>query len=299
MTKETEIIMKKERSSMISTLKCKSQALLKRIGHALIGEISDQTQLIETLREVQSRHVISSEALSMIEGVLEVADMQVREVMVPRSQMMVIKKEAKVSEILACIVDSAHSRFPVIGDNRDDIEGIILAKDMLNFFANEDHHTLELKEYMRPAVFIPESKRLNVLLRDFQAKRNHIALVVDEYGGVSGLVTIEDVLEEIVGEIEDEHDIDDDSNITSHGEGVYTVRALTEIDEFNQFFRSDFRKSNFDTIGGIVMNAFAHMPQRGEEIELGNFRFKVSRADHRRIHSLRVIRIAVTGSSRT
>lgn len=263
-----------------------------------MGEISDKSRLVEILRDVQSRNIISSETLSMIEGVMEVTDMQVREVMVPRSQMTVIDRDAKADAILACIIESAHSRFPVIGDNRDDVDGIILAKDMLNFFAKEDHHSLDLKEYMRPAVFIPESKRLNVLLKDFRANRNHMALVVDEYGGVSGLVTIEDVLEEIVGEIEDEHDVEEDSNITSQGEGVYTVQALTEIDEFNEFFKSDFRNDKFETIGGIVMNAFGYMPQRGEEIERGNFRFKVSRADHRRIHSLRVIRIAVTGSSR-
>ena len=289
--------MKKERPIRASTLKSRSRELLKRIGHALIGEISDKSRLMEILREVQSRNVISSETLSMIEGVMEVTDMQVREVMVPRSQMKVIDKDASADDILACIIKSAHSRFPVIGDNRDDVEGIILAKDMLNFFAKEDHHTLDLKEYMRPAVFIPESKRLNVLLRDFRTNRNHMALVVDEYGGVAGLVTIEDVLEEIVGEIEDEHDLEEDSNITSHGEAVFTVQALTEIDEFNDFFKADFRNDKFDTIGGIIMNAFGHMPQRGEELERGNFRFKVTRADHRRIHSLRVIRVAVTGSS--
>ncbi len=290
--------MKEERPGRTSALKSSSRKLIKRIGHALIGEISDKSRLVEILRDVQSRNVISSETLSMIEGVMEVTDMQVREVMVPRSQMTVIDRDASADDILACIIESAHSRFPVIGDNRDDVDGIILAKDMLNFFAKEDRHSLDLKEYMRPAVFIPESKRLNVLLKDFRANRNHMALVVDEYGGVSGLVTIEDVLEEIVGEIEDEHDVEEDSNITSQGEGVYTVQALTEIDEFNEFFKSDFRNDKFETIGGIIMNAFGYMPQRGEEIERGNFRFKVSRADHRRIHSLRVIRIAVTGSSR-
>lgn len=289
--------MNKERPSKTSALKSRSRNLLKQIGHTLIGEIDDKTHLLETLRAAQSRNVISSETLSMIEGVMEVTDMQVREVMIPRSQMIVIDSDANANDILACIIDCAHSRFPVIGNNRDDVEGIILAKDMLNFFAKEDYKTLDLKEYMRPAVFIPESKRLNVLLKDFRANRNHMALVVDEYGGVAGLVTIEDVLEEIVGEIEDEHDVEEDNNISSHGEGVYTVQSLTEVDEFNDFFKSDFRSDKFDTIGGIIMNAFGHMPQRGEEIELGNFLFKINRADHRRIHSLRVIRIAVTGSS--
>ncbi len=289
--------MKEERSGKAFTLMSRGRNLLKRIGHVLIGEINDKSHLVEIIRDVQSRNVISSETLSMIEGVLEVTDMQVREAMIPRSQMIVIESDANAEDILACIIESAHSRFPVIGDNRDDIEGIILAKDMLDFFAKEDYKTLDLKEYMRPAAFVPESKRLNVLLRDFRANRNHMALVVDEYGGVSGLVTIEDVLEEIVGEIEDEHDIEEDNNIVSHGEGVYTVQALTEIDEFNAFFKSDFRNDKFDTIGGIVMNAFGYMPQRGEEIELGNFLIKISRSDHRRIHSLRVIRVAVTASS--
>lgn len=163
---------------------------------------------------------------------------------------------------------------------------------MLNFFAKEDHHALDLREYLRPAVFIPESKRLNVLLRDFRSNRNHMAIVVDEYGGIAGLVTIEDVLEEIVGEIEDEHDVEDDSTISFHGDGVYTVQALTEIDEFNREFRSNFSNEKFDTIGGIVMNAFGYMPKRGEEIVISPFHFKVTRADRRRIHSLRVIKMA-------
>ncbi len=281
--------MKDDRFNPASALTGRGRGLLKRIGQLLTGDISNKTQLIEVLRSAKSRSVISSETLSMIEGVMEVTDMQVREVMVPRSQMTVIERDASADEILACIVDSAHSRFPVIGETRDNIEGIILAKDMLNFFAKEDHSALDLREYLRPAVFIPESKRLNVLLRDFRSNRNHMAVVVDEYGGVAGLVTIEDVLEEIVGEIEDEHDLEEDSMITSHGEGVYTVQALTELQEFNDFFQSSFKSNKFDTIGGIVMNAFGHMPQRGEEIEVDDFQIKVIRADDRRIHSLRVI----------
>lgn len=288
--------MKKARPKRASSLKNRIRNLLQRIGNALTDEISDTAGLKETLRDVQSRNVISSESLSMIEGVMEVTDTKVREVMVPRSQMVVIKHDACTRDIIRKIVDSSHSRFPVIGDNRDDIEGIIMAKDMLNFFANEEQEHLDLKEYMRPAVFVPESKRLNVLLSEFRTNRNHMALVIDEYGGVAGLVTIEDVLEEIVGEIEDEHDVEEESNISSHGEGVYSVQALTEIDEFNDFFRSDFRNDKFETIGGIIMNAFGYMPQRGEEIEMGNFLFKVTRADHRRIYSFRVMRVSVTGA---
>ncbi|MCU7836644.1 MAG: CBS domain-containing protein [gamma proteobacterium symbiont of Taylorina sp.] len=282
--------------------------VLEQIGHALIGEVKDKPQLVKLLRDAQLRDVISSETLSMIEGVMEVTDTQVREVMVPRSQMTIIERHDNVEKILSIIIESAHSRFPVIGDNRDDIEGILLAKDMLTIFLNrknnnsqtdkqflnEEFQTMDLREYMRPAVFIPESKRLNVLLRDFRSNRNHMAMVVDEYGGVSGLVTIEDVLEEIVGEIEDEHDVDEDSDIVSHGKGAYSVQALTEVNEFNDFFGSDISHDRFDTIGGVIMNAFGYIPQRGEEVELKGFLFKVTHADHRRILSLRLIIAADT-----
>lgn len=272
----------------------KRRNLLEQIGHALVGEVDNKPQLVKLLRDAQLRDVISSETLSMIEGVLEVTDTQVREVMVPRSQMTIIERHDNVDKILANIVDSAHSRFPVIGENRDDIEGILLAKDMLTFFYNKkfnkgQYQSLDLREYVRPVVFIPESKRLNVLLRDFRSNRNHMAMVVDEYGGISGLVTIEDVLEEIVGEIEDEHDVDEDADIISHGEGVYSVQALTEIDDFNDFFHVNIRHNKFDTIGGVVTNAFGYIAKRGEELEFKGFHFKVTRADHRRILSLRVM----------
>ena len=271
----------------------KRRNLLEQIGHALLGDIDDKPQLVKLLRDAQLRDVISSETLSMIEGVMEVTDTQVREVMVPRSQMTVIERHDKIDKILSCIIDSTHSRFPVIGENRDDIEGILLAKDMLMLFFNkefkkEDYHSLDLVDYMRPAVFIPESKRLNVLLRDFRANRNHMAMVVDEYGGISGLVTIEDVLEEIVGEIEDEHDVDEECDIVSQGKGVYSIQALTEIDDFNDFFNSQISHGKFDTIGGVVTNAFGHIAQRGEEVDIKGFRFKVIRAEHRRIISLRM-----------
>ncbi len=269
----------------------KGRNLLKKIGRSLVGEIKDKSHLLTILRDVQSRNVISNETLSMIEGVMDVTDMQVREVMIPRSQMVVIKSDASADEIIPHIIDSAHSRFPVIGDNRDDVDGIILAKDMLNFFAKEKHETLDLREYMRPAVFIPESKRLNVLLKDFRVKRNHIAIVIDEYGGVAGLVTIEDVLEEIVGEIEDEYDVEEEADIVAHGKGIYIVQALTELDNFNDFFKSKLSSNKFETIGGIIMNAFGYMPQRGEEITLEKLLFKVTRADHRRIYQFKVSKV--------
>ena len=280
-------------SSLIKNYRGKRRNLLEQIGHALIGEVDDKPQLVKLLRDAQSRDVISSETLSMIEGVMEVTDSQVRDVMVPRSQMTIIKRHDDIDKILASIVDSAHSRFPVIGENRDDIEGILLAKDMLTLVTRkspekEQYQSIDLREYMRPAVFIPESKRLNVLLRDFRSNRNHMAMVVDEYGGIAGLVTIEDVLEEIVGEIEDEHDTGEDNNIVSHGEGVYSVQALTEIDEFNEFFDAGLSDVKFVTIGGVVTNLFGHIAQRGEEVEFKGFHFKVTRADYRRILSLRL-----------
>lgn len=263
-----------------------NRSLLERIGHALIGEITDQSQLLDVLSDAAARHVISRDVLSMLEGVMKVSSMQVREVMIPRSQMVVIERSATAEEIIAAIVTSAHSRFPVMGENRDDIEEIILAKDLLSFFAKEDHQSLDLGDYLRPAVFIPESKRLNVLLNEFRANRNHIAIVVDEYGGVSGLVTIEDVLEEIVGEIEGEHDVDEESPIVSNGNGIYSIQSLTDIETFNDYFNTDFSDDEFDTIGGLVMNAFGYMPKRDEEIEMGGFKIKVIRADQRRIHLL-------------
>ena len=268
--------------------------ILEQIGHVLVGEINNKSQLVKLLRDAQLRDVISSETLSMIEGVLEVTDTQVRDVMVPRSQMTIIERNDDINKILASIIDSTHSRFPVIGENRDDIEGILLAKDMLTFFNNlksekKKSSALDLKEYIRPAVFIPESKRLNVLLRDFRSNRNHMAMVVDEYGGIAGLVTIEDVLEEIVGEIEDEYDVEEDSDIVSHGEGIYSIQALTEVDDFNEFFNLKIDNKKFDTIGGVITNAFGYIPQRGEEIKLNNLQFKVTRADHRRILSLKLV----------
>ncbi len=283
--------MKEERANPTLPQDEGSRSILERIGHALIGEISDESQLLDMLRDAEARHVISHDVLLMIEGVMQVSTMQVREIMIPRSQMVVIERHAIAEEILAIIVNSAHSRFPVIGENRDDIEGIMLAKDLVKFFANDDHRSLDIREYLRPAVFIPESKRLNVLLKEFRATRNHIAIIVDEYGGVSGLVTIEDVLEEIVGEIEDEHDIDEESPIIAHGNGVYSVQSLTDIEHFNDYFKTDFSDDEFDTIGGLVMNAFGYMPRRGEDIEMGGYKFKVIRGDRRRLHLLQLQRL--------
>jgi len=263
---------------------------LDRLGQVLLGEPRDREQLIELLRSAQQRELLDLDALAMIEGVLQVSEMQVRDIMIPRSQMVVVERDAPLEEMLPVIIDSAHSRFPVVGDSRDDVEGILLAKDLLRLRAAEQAgEALEMQDFLRPAAFIPESKRLNVLLNEFRNSHNHMAIVVDEYGGVSGLVTIEDVLEQIVGEIDDEHDIvDDGHDILRHTDNRYTVKALTPIDEFNEYFGSEYSDEEFDTIGGLVMNGFGHVPKRGEEIDIDRFHFKVLRADNRRIHLLQL-----------
>jgi len=240
-----------------------SRSWLEKLSQALSGEPKDRQQLLELLQEAEQRNVMGADALVMIEGVLQVADMQVRDIMVPRAQMTVVERDHELEEMLPIITRSAHSRFPVIGETRDDVVGILLAKDLLPFF-HSDENSFILRELLRPAIFVPESKRLNVLLKEFRASRNHMAIVVDEYGGVAGLVTIEDVLEQIVGEISDEHDIDDDSYFKKHSDTEFTVKALTPIDEFNEQFFSHFNDDEFDTIGGAVINAFGHMPARGD-----------------------------------
>lgn len=260
---------------------------LERLSHAFTGEPQDREQLLNILRDAQQRNLFDHYALAMIEGVFEVAEEQVRDVMIPRSHMVVVDEDAALEEVLQIVVPSGHSRFPVIGDNRDEVVGILLAKDLLQF-ATRAGEKIDLRDIIRPAVFIPESKRLNTLLREFRTNRNHMAIVVDEYGGVSGLVTIEDVLELIVGEIDDEHDQEDGLNIRQHGEGQYLVAALTEIDEFNHFFKSSFDDEEFDTVGGVILGHLGHLPKRGEQVDLGGFHFKVLAADSRRIHRLLV-----------
>jgi magnesium and cobalt transporter len=260
---------------------------LDRISQALLGEPQDREQLVELLRSAQQRDLLEMEALAMIEGVFHVSEMQVRDIMIPRAQMAVVSEDASPEVMLQEVLDTGHSRYPVVGDSRDDVVGILLAKDLLRYFAAEDRAGFDIHEYLRPAVFIPESKRLNVLLREFRDSRNHIAMVVDEYGGVAGLVTIEDVLEQIVGEIEDEHDVDDEAmDILRHADDRYIVKALTSIEDFNEYFGTDYSDEEFDTIGGLVTNRFGHLPARGEQIELDRFTVKVLRADNRRVHLL-------------
>ncbi len=261
---------------------------LEKIGQALVSEISTTDQIVDLLRDCYHRNVIADDALYMLEGVLKVTEMQVREIMIPRSQMVVLKLNDSLEETLQTIISSAHSRFPVIGEDKDDIEGILLAKDLLPYCLENRKQQLEVRDLLRPAVIIPESKRLNVLLKDFRNYRNHIAIVVDEYGGVSGLVTIEDVLEEIVGEIKDEHDVEEENNIIAIAGNEYNVNALTPLDEFNEYFDVDLNDDEFETIGGIVMKAFGHMPVVNESIEIPGFHIVVVDADERRIHQLRI-----------
>ncbi|WP_018953701.1 HlyC/CorC family transporter [Thioalkalivibrio sulfidiphilus] len=260
---------------------------LERLSLAFTGEPRDRAQLIDLLRSAHQRDILDPDALGMIEGVLQVAEMQVRDIMVPRAQMDVVRGDGQLMDILPVITESAHSRFPVVGDSRDEVLGILLAKDLLRYFVDGNTEDFDMRDVLRPAVFVPESKRLNVLLKEFRNSRNHMAIVVDEYGGVAGLVTIEDVLEQIVGEIDDEHDIEDYlTHIMRHPSGRYTVKALTPIDEFNQYFSTDYSEEEFDTIGGLVVNRFGHVPKRGDELVFDRFQVRVLRADNRRVHLL-------------
>ncbi len=265
--------------------------ILQKIISIFSSEPEDRHELIELLRESETRNLLDHDALTMIEGALQVSEMQVRDIMIPRVQMIVIKNDADPEDILATVVESGHSRFPVIGDDTDEITGILLAKDLLNFFSDRENTEFNIKDMMRRASYVPESKRLNVLLREFRSIRNHMAIVVDEYSGVAGLVTMEDVIEEIVGEIEDEHDIDNENYIKPHERNRYTVKAITPIDEFNEFFNTDLSDDEYDTIGGLTLKAFGHVPKRGENIELEGFNVKVLRADKRRIHLMRMNQI--------
>ena len=251
----------------------------------------DRESLIEILRAAENRNLIDPDALIMIEGALQVSEMQVRDIMVPRVQMIVVKNDADPQDILATVVESGHSRFPVIGSDTDEVMGILLAKDLLGYYSSEEEEKFDIKDAMRSAVYVPESKRLNILLREFRANRNHMAIVVDEYSGISGLVTIEDVLEEIVGEIEDEHDIDEEIFIESHGRNRYTVRASAPIEDFNKYFNVQLSDDEYDTMGGLILKAFGHVPKRGELLEYEGFNIKILRADQRRIHLMRITRL--------
>jgi magnesium and cobalt transporter len=260
---------------------------LDKITQAFAHEPRNRAELLEVLHDAHENRLLDSEALSIVEGAIQVADLQVRDIMVPRSQVISIRADQTPREFLPTIVEAAHSRYPVVGESLDDVQGILLAKDLLPLVL-QDGAQVTLKDLLRPATFVPESKRLNVLLREFRSTHNHMAVVIDEYGGMAGLVTIEDVLEQIVGDIEDEHDIEEDSYIKPLPSGDFIVKALTPLDSFNEFFDSAFSDEEFDTVGGLVMHAFGHLPKRNEVTNIGGYRFRVLNANSRRIHLLRL-----------
>jgi magnesium and cobalt transporter len=261
---------------------------LDKISQLFTAEPRNRDDLEDVLTVAAENEVIDEDARSIMEGAMQVSDMQARDIMIPRSQMVVIKADCTLEEILPQIISSAHSRYPVIGESADDIMGILLAKDLLPQILNEDHSQFRIEKLLRRTVVVPESKRLNVLLREFRENRNHMAIVIDEYGGVAGLVTIEDVLEEIVGEIEDETDAEADRFIRKISDDEFFIKALTPIDDFNEYFGTSFSDEEFDTIGGLVTHAFGHMPARNEETTIDNFEFKVINANQRKVDSLRM-----------
>lgn len=271
--------------------------VFKRILRAIQGEPWSRDEILTFLQE--SKSDFDTEEHSMLEGVLEVSETQVRDVMIPRSQMVVLELDQSLAELLGIILESGHSRFPVVGENRDEMVGILLAKDLLRHFTDKTAAEFEIRNFVRPASVIPESKRLNALLKEFRDSHNHMAIVVDEYGGVSGLLTIEDVLEEIVGDIDDEHDTEElqfiQREADKNGRPSYIVRALTRIEDFNEYFDAELLDEDYDTIGGIVLHELGRLPRRGESVSLSGFEFYVTKADRRRIHTLQVQKTVENG----
>jgi magnesium and cobalt transporter len=267
-----------------------NKSWLERISQAFSSGPESVEDVLEILRDAEAQEIIDTDAMSIIEGAMQVLDMRVEEIMIPRSQMITVKANQDPREFLGEIISSAHSRFPVIGDNPDDVIGVLLAKDLLPLAMDGELDWNHIREILRPPNFVPESKRLNQLLKEFKENRNHMAMVVDEYGGTAGLVTIEDVLEQIVGEIEDEHDFDEETHIKAHGDDSWAVKAVTPIDDFNEAFSASFDEEEFDTIGGLVLKEFGHLPRRGETVEFGGLRFTIANADNRVIRLLQVTR---------
>ena len=272
-----------------------NRSWLERLGLFLTGEPEDRDDLLVFLHDAQKRHIIDPEALSMIEGVMKFSELRVRDIMIPRIQMVVVPQDADLENIFPLVIESAHSRYPVIREDRTEVVGILLVKDLLGH--SMKNRSLLVEDIMRPAQFVPESKRLNVLLREFRATRSHMAIVVDEYGAAAGLVTIEDVLEQIVGEIEDEHDFGEEEYIFRKSAQEYTLKALTPIEEFNEYFNSNLDDEEFDTVGGLIVNSLGHLPSRGEKVEIGPFRFVVLHADSRRVHLLKLVLLEDPGIS--
>ncbi len=259
---------------------------VEKIAHAFSGDIKSRKEFLDILEMANRNEVVDDDAMGIIEGALKVSDMQVRDIMIQRAHMQVVKAESSLEEFLPQIGESGHSRYPVIGENPDDVLGILLVKDLLPNILNADHSSFDISRILRPATVVPESKRLNVLLREFRENRNHMAMVIDEYGGVAGLVTIEDVLEEIVGEIEDETDAESDAFIRQTGVATYLIKALTPINEFNDKFGAQFSDDEFDTIGGLVMQQFGYLPSNGEATSIQGFDFQILHCDQRKIHTL-------------
>jgi magnesium and cobalt transporter len=285
--------MKEDRSDNGSV----QRSWIEKLGQALRGEPRDREALVSDLREAQYRGLFDADALSMIEGVLQVTDMQVRDIMIPRSQMVVVSRDAGANQLIAIAIESGHSRFPVIGESRDEVVGVLLAKDLLRYASEEGGAAFAIREVLRPVVFVPGSKRLNVLLKEFRTSRNHIAVVVDDYGGVAGMVTIEDVLEQIVGEIEDEYDVDEESFIRKFSDVSFGVKALTPIDDFNEYFGTGFSDEEFDTIGGLVTAQLGRLPKRGETVVLDRMSFQIVRADNRRLHLMKLTLLPVADAA--
>lgn len=263
--------------------KSANKSWLERLSYALLGEPQDQEQLVNLLRDASEKEILNHDALRMMEGVLHISEMQVEDVMIPKQEMITVSEEQSLADILPIITESQHSRFPVIGDSKNEVIGILLAKDLLSFVNNKPESEFDIHDLLRPAVFIPQSKRLDILLNDFRKKRNHLAIVVDEYGNISGMVTIEDVLEQIVGDIEDEYDIDEQEYIRKHNEANYSIQATCPIEDFNDYFHTQLENQECDTIGGLVLAALGHLPKAGEQITIENIPFTVLKATNRRI----------------
>lgn len=265
----------------------KQRSWLERLSDLLVREPKDREQLMEILRDAGERAIVSADMLHMIESVLHVADMHVRDIMIPKPQMIVIESDSALETILPLVIESGHSRFPVLNNDSQDVIGILLAKDLIKYcLSTAEISQFDIHKILRTAIFVPQSKRLDVLLREFRAGHHHMAVVIDEYGHVAGLVTIEDVLEQIVGDIEDEYDTDEEDEIKKQADGSYIVKATTPIDDFNEYFDSDLNNQEFDTIGGLILQGFGHLPKRGETLKIENFHFKVLHSDNRRIHLL-------------
>ncbi|MBQ13375.1 MAG: magnesium/cobalt efflux protein [Gammaproteobacteria bacterium] len=271
-----------------SSIDSRSRSWIDKIAQFFSDEPTDTKSLLELLRNAEQDQLLDADALSIIEGALQVSSMQVRDIMIPHSQVVTVPSKLPIDDIIKLVTKASHSRYPVVGDNVDNVMGILLAKDLLPSALKKNTSKLSIKDIVRPATFVPESKRLNVLLKEFRETRQHMAIVIDEYGSVCGAVTIEDVLEQIVGEIEDEYDVDDDSYIKKFDEENHIVKAITPVDEFNDYFKSDFSDQEFTTVGGLVLQQFGHIPERDEAINIGDFLFTVLNADSRQIKLIKV-----------